>query len=127
MWDCFAVVANKLSGTQSRLFQSLFALKEFAAHLIGLHASTTEPSFGFCVLRPHILSRQHPEGRGQSNRRHHRRSVQLQRGEPQQRHRPDRIVAAAVLRLDRSTGMFADFRPVSKTVVGSSAAVLRNE
>ena len=122
MWDYFAVVTNKLSRTQSKLSLSLYSLKEFAAHLISLHAPTTEPSFRFSVLRPHILSRQHPEGRGQSNRRHHRRSVQLQRGEPQQRHRPDRVVAAAVLRLDRSTGMFADFRPVSKIVVGSSAA-----
>ena len=27
---------------------SLYALKEFAAHLIGLHAPATEPGFGFC-------------------------------------------------------------------------------
>ena len=40
----FGAVANKLSGTKSRLY----TLKEFAAHLLGLHAPATEPSFGFC-------------------------------------------------------------------------------
>ena len=46
--DCFAAVTSKLSGPQSRLSQNLYALKEFAAYLLGLHAPATEPSFGFC-------------------------------------------------------------------------------
>ena len=35
-------------GIQSRLSQSLYGLKEFAAHLLGLHAPAMEPGFGFC-------------------------------------------------------------------------------
>ena len=46
--DRFAAVASKQYGTQSRLSQSLYTLKEFAAHLPGLHAPATEPSFVFC-------------------------------------------------------------------------------
>ena len=49
--DRFAAVTSKLSRTQSRLSQSLYALKEFAAHLLGLHAPVTEPGFGFCQQR----------------------------------------------------------------------------
>ena len=39
----FAAVVSKLS-----LTQSLDALKEFEAHLLGLHAPATELAFGFC-------------------------------------------------------------------------------
>ena len=46
--DRFAAIASKMSGTQSRLSQSLYDLKEFVAHLLGLHAPATEPGFGFC-------------------------------------------------------------------------------
>ena len=46
--ELLAAVARNLSGTQSRLSQSLYAMKEFAAHLLGSHAPETEPSFGFC-------------------------------------------------------------------------------
>ena len=45
----FAVITSKLSGIQSRFSQSLYALKEFAAHLLGLHATTMEPSFGVVI------------------------------------------------------------------------------
>ena len=48
--DRFAAVDSNLYGLQSRLSQSLYALKEFAANLLGLHASATEPSFGFCQI-----------------------------------------------------------------------------
>ena len=41
--DCFSAVFRKVSGTQSRLSLSHYALKEFAAH--GLHAPATEPGF----------------------------------------------------------------------------------
>ena len=34
--------------TQSTLPQSLYALKEFASHLLGPNAPATEPGFGFC-------------------------------------------------------------------------------
>ena len=40
-----AAVASNLPGTQSRLSQSLNALKEVAIHLLDLNASTTEPRF----------------------------------------------------------------------------------
>ena len=40
-----AAVASNLCGTQSRLSQSLYALKELAIHLLDLNASTTEPRF----------------------------------------------------------------------------------
>ena len=39
---------QQLSKTQSRLSQSLYTLKEYATHLLGLHAPATEPGFGFC-------------------------------------------------------------------------------
>ena len=42
MGDHFAAVTSKLSGTQSRLSQSLYTLKEFATHLLGLHAPPKE-------------------------------------------------------------------------------------
>ena len=45
----FASFTSKLSGTQSKLSQSLYALKEFAAHLLGFHAPATEP--GLNILR----------------------------------------------------------------------------
>ena len=45
--DRFTAVTSKLSGIQSRLSQSLYALKEFGAHLLGLHAPAMEPGFGF--------------------------------------------------------------------------------
>ena len=48
--DRFAAVDSNLYGLQSRLSQSLYALKEFAANLLGLHGSATEPSFGFCQI-----------------------------------------------------------------------------
>ena len=44
----FAAVASKLSGTQSRLSQSLCTLKEFGAHLFGSHGTAMEPGLGFC-------------------------------------------------------------------------------
>ena len=44
----FAAVVSKLSETQSKLSQSLYALKEFVAHLLDLHAPATEPDFVFC-------------------------------------------------------------------------------
>ena len=48
LWETtINVIASKLSRTQSRLAQSLYALKEFAAHLLGLHALATESGFGF--------------------------------------------------------------------------------
>ena len=46
--DRFAAVTSKQSGTQSIRSQGLYALREFAAHLLGLHALATEPGFGFC-------------------------------------------------------------------------------
>ena len=46
--DCFPAVTCELSGTKSRLFLCLYALKEFAAHLLTLNAPATEPGFGFC-------------------------------------------------------------------------------
>ena len=45
--DRFTAVASKLSGTQTRLSQSLCALKEFAAHLIGLQST---PLYGAQLL-----------------------------------------------------------------------------
>ena len=48
--DHFEVVTWKLSGSQSRLSQSLYALQEFAAHLLGLHAPAKESRFGLCQL-----------------------------------------------------------------------------
>ena len=44
----FAAVTNELSRMLSRLSQGLYTLKEFAAHLLGLHAEVTELGFGFC-------------------------------------------------------------------------------
>ena len=46
--DHFAAVTSNLSGSQSRLYQSPYAWKEFAAHLLGLNAPVKEPGFGFC-------------------------------------------------------------------------------
>ena len=46
--DHFAAVTSKLYGAQSQLSLSLYALKEFAAHLLGIHAPAMEPGFGFC-------------------------------------------------------------------------------
>ena len=43
--DCFAAVASKLSRALCRLSLSLYALKVFVAHLLGLHAPATEPGF----------------------------------------------------------------------------------
>ena len=37
--DCYSAAASKLSGTQSRLSHCLNTLKEFADHLLGLHAT----------------------------------------------------------------------------------------
>ena len=40
--DCIAAVASMLSGSQSKLSQSLYAMKKFAVHLLGLHGPTTQ-------------------------------------------------------------------------------------
>ena len=45
-----ATVASKLSGTQPRLYQSLYALKEFAAHLLDLHSPGMEHGFEILTL-----------------------------------------------------------------------------
>ena len=54
--DHFAVVASKLSRTESKtkstLSQSLCSLKEFAAHLLKLYAPATEHYF--CFRRKHL-------------------------------------------------------------------------
>ena len=46
--DCFTAVASNLSWTQSRLSKSLYALKEFDPHLLGLRTPATELGLGFC-------------------------------------------------------------------------------
>ena len=43
--DRFAAVASKLSGTQSRLSQSLYTLKYFAAHLLGFNTPAWPKKF----------------------------------------------------------------------------------
>ena len=53
--DLFAAVTGKLSGSQSRLPQSLWSLKEFAVHLLGSHAPATQPGFGFCQQHLELL------------------------------------------------------------------------
>ena len=58
-----------------------------------------------------MLNRQHPKAQCDSNC-HRRRSVQLQRGDPEQRHRTDRVVAPVVVRRGRSAGLSAQLRPV---------------
>ena len=45
-----SAVASKLSGTQPRLYQSLYALKEFAAHLLDLHSPGMELGFEILTL-----------------------------------------------------------------------------
>ena len=45
-----AAVASTLSGTQPRLYQSLYALKEFAAHLLDLHSPGMEHGFEILTL-----------------------------------------------------------------------------
>ena len=46
IWDRFEAVASNQSRTQSRLSLSMYALKEFAIHLLYLDAPATEPRFG---------------------------------------------------------------------------------
>ena len=48
LWGPLCSSRQQAVRPQSKLSQSLYALKEFAAHLLGLHAPATEPSFGFC-------------------------------------------------------------------------------
>ena len=43
--------SRQLSGKQSRLSQSLYALKEFATHLLGLHAHATEPGYEPAIMQ----------------------------------------------------------------------------
>ena len=58
--DCFEAVANKLTGSQSRLSQSMYALKEFAIHVLDLDAPIMETGFGHVTSTRSFQAVSHP-------------------------------------------------------------------